>query len=160
MKTKLGTLPLLLTSLVVSLGWCDGNKKMSEYGYVFHESTGQSQYIIMDGREVPVKFDDASNQIALKSFYALKPGIVYQNNEGDRIFVLGDYDRQSQSFRLSHWYIKVPFEEVVIEDETHIPHNVHKVTRQSLERTDFEPKNGFNPNDPAFDPKSFQKAAL
>ncbi|MGI8838881.1 MAG: hypothetical protein ACR2H4_19915 [Pyrinomonadaceae bacterium] len=79
----------------------------------FHESTGQSQYMVMDGRELPAKFDDASNQIALKSFYALKPGIVYQNNEGDRIFVLGDYDRQSPCFRLSHRYIKVPFEEVV-----------------------------------------------
>ena len=131
---------------------------MNEYGYVFQESTGQNQYIVIQDKKVPITFVvDDSNPNALKSLRALKPGVLYANAAGDRIFVSGKYDPQSQSFRLSHWYIKVPFERLIVEDETQIPHNVHKVQSQSLERTDFEAKNGFDPNDSTFDPKSFQR---
>ncbi len=35
----------------------------------------------------------------------------------------------------------------MIADEGRLPHPVQKVTRQSLERTDFDARNGFNPND-------------
>ena len=138
---------------------CHGDKKVNEYGYVFQESTGQNQYLLMEGRKVPVKtfIADASNQMALKSLQGLKPGILYNNCGGDRILVHGEYDDQSQSFRLIHWYLKIPFTETLVEDETHLPHETHKVIRQSLERTDFQTGNDFNPNDPAFDPKSFQR---
>ena len=138
---------------------CNGANKTKEYGYVFHESTLQNQYIVVEGRKVPVKiiFAEAPNQIALKSLRALKAGILYDNSGGDRIFVRGEYDDQSQSFRLTHWYLKVPFGEWVVEDESHVPHRMYKVIRQSLERTDFETSNDFNPNDPAFDPRSFQR---
>jgi HEAT repeat protein len=132
-------------------------KKAHEYGYVFEESTRPNQYIMIDGRKNPIEFDEASTRIAVKSLAALKPGILYQNSQGDRIFVAGEYDNQSHSFRLSHWYIKVPFQEVLTKDETQVPHKFHSRRRDSLKRTDFESKNGFDPNDPAFDPKSFQK---
>ena len=147
---------LLCVSLLTS---CNRDKKLNEYGYVFQESTGQNQYIIMDGRKVPIKdfVSDASDQLALKSLQALSSNVLYPNAQGDKIFLRGEYDHQSNSFRLSHWYIKIPFEALVIEDETHIPHNMHKVTRQSLERTDFEIRNGFDPKDPAFDPKAYQR---
>jgi hypothetical protein len=160
MKAKLRTLLMLFLCIALFTG-CDEDKQVKEYGYRFYESTGQNQYIIMEGREVPVKtfIADASNPVALKSLRALRWDVLYPNDDGDKIFLRGEYDHQSQSFRLSHWYIKVPFEKLVIEDETHIPHNVHKATSHSLERTDFEPKNGFDPHDPTFDPKSFQKAA-
>ena len=156
-QTKMKTLAMLLLSAVV-FSSCSRSYKETEYGYVFQESTGQNRYIIMDGRKVPVKdfVSDASNQLALKSLEALKWNVLYTNGGGDRIFVRGEYHQQSQLFRLSHWYIIVPFEAVVIDEETQVPHNPRKVTRQSLERTDFEARNGFNPNDPAFDPKSFQ----
>ena len=160
MTKNFGTLHLLLTPFLILFPGCERIKKVDAYGYVFQESTGQNQYILIDGRKAPIKFNsNASNQIALKSLYALKAGILYENSEGDQIFVTGEYDNQSQLFRLSHWYIKVPFEEIVIDDETRIPHTGHKVARKFLERTDFEPKNGFDPNDPVFDPKSFQKTA-
>ncbi len=147
---------LLCVALIAS---CNGGKKVNEYGYVFQESTGENQYIMMEGRKVPVKsfVADSPNQLALKSLQALRSNVLYTNAQGDKIFLRGEYDPQSQSFRLSHWYIKVPFEALAIEDETKVPQNSQKVTRQSLERTDFETKNGFNPNDPAFEPKSFQQ---
>jgi len=153
------TLTALLLSAALFIS-CNGDKKVDEFGYVFQESTGQNQYILMDGRKVPVKsfVADASNQMALKSLQALKPGVLYENSRGDRIFVRGEYDDQSQLFRLNHWNLKVPFEEVVVEDEMKLPHTTHRVTRQSLERTDFEITNGFDPKDPAFDPKAYQRA--
>lgn len=152
------TLPVLLLWAALFIS-CNGDKKVNEYGYIFQESTGQNQYVLIDGRKVPVKsfVADISNQMALKSLQALKPGILYENSRGDRIFVRGEYDDQSQSFRLNHWNLKVPFEEVVVEDEMKVPQTTRKVTRQSLERTDFEVKNGFDPQDPAFDPKAYQQ---
>jgi len=73
---------------------------VKEYGYVFQESTGQNQYILMEGRRVPVKtfVADASNQVGLKSLQALKASVLYPNNDGDRVFVRGEYDQQSQTF--------------------------------------------------------------
>ena len=151
-------LPVLLLCVAL-FSSCNGDKKLNEYEYRFYESTGQNQYIIMEGREVPIKnfVADASNHVALKSLQALKWNVLYPNDDGDKIFLRGEYDHQSQSFRLSHWYIKIPFKALVIEDETHIPQNVYRVTRQSLERTDFEIRNGFDPRDPAFDPKAYQR---
>jgi len=139
---------------------CNREKRLNEYGYVIQESTGQNQYLIMDGRKVPIKnlVADGSNRVALKSLQALKWNVLYPNAHGDKIFLRGDYDDQSHSFRLSHWYIKVPFERLVVEDETDIPHNMYRVAGSSLERTDFATSNDFNPNDPAFDPRSFQQA--
>lgn len=159
MKASVRTQCLLCISLLALLVSCNRNQKVNEYGYVFQESTGENQYIIMDGRKVPITLiANPSNPVAFKSLRALKWNLLYPNDNGDRIFVRGEYDNQSHSFRLSHWYIKVPFKARVIDDETKLPFTMHEVTRQSLERTDFETKPGFNPNDPAFDPKSFQQA--
>ena len=147
---------LLFLALFTS---CNRDKKLIVYGYLFEESTGDNRFILMEGRKVSVNtfVADPSMQMALKSLEGLKWNVLFPNSRGDKIFLRGEYDPQSHSFRLSHWYIKVPFEAVVLEDETNVPHNMQKVTRQSLERTDFEARNGFDPNDPAFDPKSFQQ---
>ena len=114
---------------------------------------------MMDGRKVPIKsfVSDTSDPMALKSLRALKWNVLYPNSRGNKISLRGEYDSQSESFRVIHWYIKAPFEALIIEDESHMPHNVNKVTRQSLERTDFETRHDFNPNDPTFDPKKFQQ---
>lgn len=152
------TPPILLLSLLIALAACDRDKRVTEYGYVFQESTGENQYLLLQSRRVPIKhFAATSDQKALKSLQALKWNILYSNAGGDRIFVIGEYDDQSQSFRLKHWYIKVPFQKLVIEDETHVPQKTLTVTAQSLKRTDFEGRNGFDPNDREFDPTSYQR---
>ena len=70
---------------------------------------------------------------------------------------IGEYDARSHSFLLDHWYISVPFMEFVPEDETYPPGPVRKVNRPSLERTDFENYYEFDPLNPAFDPRLFEK---
>ena len=158
MKTKRAT--LLIFFSITLLTACEGNSELKEFGYVFHESTGQNQYVNVEGHKLSIKnfVSDGPNQVPLKSLQALKWNVLYPNSEGNRIFLRGRYDHQSQSLHLSYWYIKVPFEALVLEDETRVPHDIHKVTRQSLERSDFEIRNGFNPNDPGFDPRLFQRA--
>src|SRR5687767_3617892 len=114
MKRVLRTLPILVLSLLAALPGCDRNQNVTEYGYVFQESTGENQYLLKEGRRVTLKhFADTSDQKALKSLQALSWNVLYLNSSGDRIFVVGKYDDQSQSFRLTHWYIKVPFEKLV-----------------------------------------------
>ena len=149
----------LLIILLISFTSCEGRKRMKEYGYIFQESTGTNEFILINGQRSPVKFSNTSDQTAVKTLHALRAGILYENSKGNQIFVVGDYDSQSQNFRLSHWYIKIPYEELVVEDETQLPHKSHTVVRQSLERTDFESKNGFDPEDPAFQPKLYQRSA-
>lgn len=156
MSTKVGTVVMLLWITVFS--GCGSNDK--EYGYVFEETTGQNQFIVIERLKFPVKafISDAPNKVALDSLLALKWNVLYANGAGDRIVLVGEYEPHGKSFRLTHWYLKVPFEALVVKDEAVVPHEIHKVTRQSLERTDFESDYGFDPNNPAFDPKAFQRA--
>ncbi len=65
--------------------------------------------------------------MALQSFRALKASVVYGNSDGENMFVVGESDVTSHSFLLDHWYIRVPFVEYAVEDETHVPHAIHKV---------------------------------
>jgi hypothetical protein len=138
-------------------GSANNQKSKKEYGYVFTESTGQTEYILVDSKELPIFFNDRSNKMALQSLRALKPSVLYGNCDGKNMFVVGEYDVTSHSFLLDHWYIKVPFVESVPDDEKYLPGPVHKVNRPSLERTDFERKDGFDPLSPSFDPRLFEK---
>lgn len=152
------TLLLLITSLIMACNvGMDNAKVKKEYGYVFQESTGQNQYILVDSQKLPITFNERSNKMALQSLRALKASVLYGNSGGENIFVVGEYDVTSHSFLLDHWYIKVPFVENAVEDETHVPHVIHKVSRPSLERTDFEREDGFDPFSPSFDPRLFEK---
>jgi len=134
----------------------DKAKVKKEYGYIFEETTGQNQYILVDSQRLPITFNDKSNKMALQSLGALKPSVLYGNSDGENMFVVGEYDGTSHSFLLDHWYIKVPFVEYAVEDEAYVPHVIHKVSRPSLERTDFE-NYDFDPLNPAFDPRRFEK---
>jgi hypothetical protein len=137
-------------------GGTNNAKPTKEYGYIFEETTGQNQYILVDSQKLPITFNERSNKMALQSLSALKPRVLYGNCDGKNMFVVGEYDVASHSFLLDHWYIKVPFVEYVPDDETYLPGPVHKVTRTSLERTDFETYE-FDPFNRSFDPRLFEK---
>jgi hypothetical protein len=143
--------------MIACNGVMNKEKPQKEYGYVFTESTGQTEYILVDSQELPIFFNDRSNKMAVQSLRALKPSVLYGNCDGKNMFVVGEYDSASHSFSLDHWYLKVPFVEFAVEDETQVPHKVNKVNRTSLERSDFERKGGFDPLNPSFDPHLFEK---
>jgi hypothetical protein len=131
------TLLLVITSLMMACGpVMDNARAKKEYGYVFQESTGQNQYILVNSQKEPITFSERSNKMALQSLRALTPSVLYGNCDGKNMFVVGEYDVTSHSFLLDHWYIKVPFVESV-PDETYIPGPVRKVNRPSLEKNRF-----------------------
>lgn len=76
-----------------------------EYGYIFEETTGESQHILVGSQKLPITFNDKSNKMALQSLRALKPSVLYGSCDGKNMFVVGEYDAPSHSFLLDHWYI-------------------------------------------------------
>lgn len=145
-----------LLATLISLAACSGRRSAKEYGYVFYESTGPNQYILIDSRELPFRFDEAqSDKSALESLRALSARILYPNSKGGRIILVGDYDGRTQLFRLEHWYLRVPFIEVTLEDRLQMPEEVKEISRVSLERSDFENRRDFDPQALEFDPKKY-----
>ena len=150
---------LALVTLLVVLTWEFSARGVRGYGYVFYESTGQNQYILICFIEMPFRFDeDRSNKLALNTLRSLSPRVLYANSKGGKICLVGEYDRRSQSFALYHWYIRVPFIELTLIDGIQDPETIKEVTRYSLERTDFEPSlPDFDPASPDFNPTMFEK---
>jgi hypothetical protein len=154
---KIGQHLLPLVALLF-VSACSGMNRATEYGYVFHESTGQNQFLIVDSKEVPFRFDEQrSDKTALDSLRALSPRVLYPNSDGSKIIVVGDYEAKTQLLRLEHWYLRVPFRELTLEDTLQMPGDIKEVRRVSLERTDFEIKGGFNPNAHEFDPRDYER---
>ena len=150
----------LLILVVLFFFSCKGGDTEKEYGYAFHESTGQNQYILIDFKEMPFRFDERrSNKLALDSLRSLSARVLYPNSKGDKISLVGKYDAQSQLFVLSHWYISVPFTEITLEDRIQMPEEIKSLERRSMERTDFESSKGFNPSSEEFNPKDFERKA-
>jgi hypothetical protein len=149
---------LLLLVALISLAACSERSTAKEYGYVFYESTGQNQYLLIDTREVPFRFDEAhSDKSALESLRALSARILYPNSKGGRIILVGDYDGRTQLFRMEHWYLRVPFIELTLEDRFQLPEEITEISRVSLERSDFESRRDFDPNALEFDPKKYER---
>jgi hypothetical protein len=130
----------------------------NEYGYIFQESTGQNQFILIHRRPVPITFDQTgSDQMALRALMSLKASVLYGNRDGKSITLVGEFQPRTHIFTLKHWYLRVPFVEGAVKDETHVPHQVNRRVRQTLRREDFEKREEFDPYDKRFDPLSFSR---
>ena len=150
----------LLLSTVVLIASCltQARGQANEYRYIFHESTGQNQFILIGRRRVSFTFDQiVSDQIALHALMSLRPSILYGNGDGRSIILVGEFQARTHVFRLRHWYIRTPFVEWAVKDETHIPHQVKRRVRHSLRREDFQKGEEFDPYDKGFDPLSFSR---
>ena len=143
---------LVATCLICAYG------QPKEYGYVFLESTGQNQFALIGRTRVPIIFDQtASDQVALLALMSMKPSILYGNGNGRRIILSGEFQAQTHVFTLRHWYIRTPFVEWAVKDESHIPHQIRKRMRNTLTREDFQKSETFDPFDNRFDPLSFTR---
>jgi len=149
---------LLLLVALISFAGCNGRRTAKEYGYVFYESTSQNQYLLEDSRELPFSFDEVrSDKMALGSLHALSARILYPNSKGGRIILVGDYNVQTQLFRIQHWYLQVPFIELTLENRLQMPEEIREIKRVSLERTDFAKERDFDPKALEFDPKKYER---
>jgi hypothetical protein len=158
MRTYLNWKHLLLLVALSSLAGCSGASTAKEYAYVFYESTGQNQYIVVDSKELPLSFDEArSDKMALGSLRALSDRVLYPNSKGGKIILTGEYDAKTQMFKLEHWYLRVPFSEITLEDRVQMPEEIKEVRRDSLERTDFVKQRDFDPTESGFDPHKYER---
>jgi hypothetical protein len=142
---------LFVLSITLITG-CASNVRIQTYGYVFHETTGITNHIDQNGKEIPVKFSSKSNLQNLAALRSLKWNILYPNSGGNKIYVVGVLGRREKmtfsgpnlstpekymDFTLSDWYITVPFIEIRLQDESNIPHQMENVTRYNLNAYDF-----------------------
>jgi hypothetical protein len=147
---------IFLAILMTASDLAHGQGTVKEYGYIFQESTGQNQYILVGRRRMPITFDKAgSDRIALHALMSLKPSILYGNSRGRSITLLGEYEAQTGVFTLRHWYLRTPFVEWAVKDESRVPHQVTKKVRRFLNREDFTKDERFDPYDKRFNPASF-----
>ena len=138
------------------------------YGFVHHERTDATEFIIVKGTELTIDFDmEKSDRQAVSSFFALNHNIFLPNANGKNIVLEGYYTAgthavksgtpyQAHWFVLRHWYIKSPFRVWNDADVTAEDMERHKKFRKSLIRADFEAKFGFDPKDANFDPAQYQ----
>lgn len=153
MKQKLQLAIVLFAAVIAS---CWERPAASEYGYLFIDSTGQNQYLLLGAARIPFMFDETrSDSVALGSLRSLRPEILYGNCEGDKIILVGLFDRQTGTLALEHWFLKAPFTAWVPKDAALIPHELRQERRQVLTRGDFGATASFDPNDPTFEPAAF-----
>jgi hypothetical protein len=126
------------------------------YRYSHCDCAGVLPDLIRVGaKEVPIRFDEHSDEQALKSFRSIKYSVWL--GIASRLYVTGTYNAAESTFRLEHWYTVVPFTEYLVKDEESIPHEVYKVRRKALRRSDFERTVGFDPYSPKFNPAFYQR---
>lgn len=124
------------------------------YGFVHHETTGITSYVMLNGKKSPIQFHSDSDTVALNAFRALKPNVLLPNANGEKLFLTGQYFPESKrtpdcktcpkseeyhEFKLVDWYLTTPFN-ATREDCENCPYlleeNLRKRTR--LELTDFD----------------------
>jgi len=137
---------------ITLIAGCTSNVRLQTHGYVFHESTGITDHIVQNGKEIPVIFSFKSNSQNLAALKSLKWNILYPNSGGNKIYVVGVLGNQEKltpfksnliipekyrDFTLEDWYITVPFIEIRVQDELILPHKFKNVTRFKLNSNDF-----------------------
>lgn len=127
--------------------------KIKTYGFVHHETTGISSYVIINGKEIPIRFRADSDSLAVKSLKALNWRIFLPNSDGTKLFLIGQYFAQPKrtssceqcpeaeeyrEFKLLDWYITTPFK-IVREDCNDCSYLLeeNQQTRRKLELKDF-----------------------
>lgn len=123
------------------------------YGFVHHETTGTSSYIVINGKQIPIRFRADSDLVAVRSLNALNWKIFLPNSDGTKLFLIGQFFarpkhtsscegcstvEEYREFRLVDWFIITPFE--VVRDDCNDCSYLLKTnlqTRHQLELKDF-----------------------
>jgi hypothetical protein len=113
------------------------------YLFYFYESTGANKYVLVDGAERAIEFDqETSDQAAVKALLSLKWNVLYPNSKGV-ITLLGTYHPNAHTFSLQHWFLPAPFQ--TYPGETTLEPGPLQ-WRNTLNRDDFSPVLGDEPH--------------
>ena len=98
--------------------------EVATYGFVHHETTGITAYVIINGQERPIQFRSDSDPVALNALHALKWEVLLPNANGQKLFLIGQYFAEPKrtpscercptaeeyhEFKLVDWYLTTPF---------------------------------------------------
>jgi hypothetical protein len=106
--TRFKTLAAGLILVVACVRDPEPAARVDAYAYFFYETTGANKFILVDGVEQAIEFDDASNEAAVQALYALRWNVLYPNSDGD-ITLLGIFHPETHTFSLVHWYLPSAF---------------------------------------------------
>ena len=123
---------VFITCLLVSSCTLTKQTHIDTYGYIFHETTGITRAILLDGTETKIKFTTDSDKIALDTLTSLDWPVLYPSGDGKHIFVQGHLSNKVRwtpdlpnmaatepfkEFRLTNWYIITPFKRINFVEE-------------------------------------------
>jgi hypothetical protein len=115
----------------------------SAYPFYFYESTSANKFVLIDGAERPIEFDqETSDQAAVKALLSLKWNVLYPNAKG-LITLLGAYHPATHTFSLQRWFLPTPFQ--AYPGETTVEPGPLQ-WRDTLNRSDFNPALGDEPH--------------
>ena len=60
-----------------------------DYGYIFTETTGITQYVVHQGKKIAIQFRSDSDQQAVSSLQSLGADILYNKADGKQMFLIG-----------------------------------------------------------------------
>ncbi len=124
------------------------------YGYIFSESTGQNNFVLIKKIRTPIEFDrKLSDRQALYSLIALKASVLCFNSDGSKIFLDGNQNKTTGTFILKSWHIMAPFEVGAQADDFSDTPKIQRHTKSTLSRSDFNKSKDFDPESAEFDPK-------
>jgi hypothetical protein len=122
------------------------------FGYLHKETTGVTEFVLVNGKATAVQFSPRSNRTALEALSALKGSVLCANADGRRMFVVGyldpvvkrtpsgpnlAYPETYQEFTLQRWYITTPYLEYVWPAGREVDEEPDPVYRRHLSATSF-----------------------
>ena len=132
------TLSIIFLSGVLFGGDAETNVlTLKLYPYIFLESTGENKFTLEGKSIIPIKgFSKESDAKRLSVLLSLKQNILYQNGDGNKIFLIGNFEDDGL-FNLKNWFIVSPFLSYDIVDEEVLPQESKLTKRVKFQAADF-----------------------
>jgi hypothetical protein len=123
------------------------------YGYRYLATTGICDVVLVKGKERAILFHPQSDRLALRSFRALKAGVLLPSAGEGRLYLVGRLlpgikhtpkgptfpeSEPYQEFILHHWYLAAPFRERPLTSDG-LSLRTTTIRRDRLRREDFDP---------------------
>jgi hypothetical protein len=102
MNMKFISACLLILSVACLLFFASQSK--GEFSYIFRESTGENQFILINGKEVPIEFSKGSDPTYLNLLNSLSWRVLYCEENEKKIRLIGSYNVWNHKFTLNKWY--------------------------------------------------------
>lgn len=131
-----------VSAVTISTYYTHSNASVDgSFGYVFKESTGRNEFLIVNGETIPMRIDDVhSNHESLRLLQSLDWKVLYPNANGKNIMLQGRYTPRTGTFILRSWSIVIPFERIVQESSDTLPFKTNTILSKTISSSDYTAK--------------------